>query len=360
MHADRLVPVALVGVIALAGLLMVVPGARAGDRILMEAHTLDRDGIRLQRVIPSAQVIPSRDLVFACEHKVLSSFDVIVYDIETGACSTVPVGERPVNLVLDKPVMSGEGIGDFASVEACLDAHLAAFFDDTSGLVTCFRWYFCDELAPQIVGPAEVCEGTQIILDAGPGFATYLWGPGGETTPDIAVTPWVSTEYVVNVSDQWTCTGSDSLLVTALLTPEPAISGPTEMCSGETVTLDAGAGWMGHDWSTGATTRTIDVSPVASTIYTVMVGDGDGCSGTSPGHPLTVDEVWDVEFVDETVDFDMTVRSCSIVKAGPETHVVNAAHLTLQAGNTVVLRNGFSVEAGAELTIRLIAALNEP
>lgn len=334
--------------------------AWAGDTILMEAHTLERDRTALLRVIPSAHVVASRDLIFACEHLLGSPDDVLVFDLGTGQCSTVPVNRRPVDLTLAKPVTGKDELGSFDSVNECLTGHMAALVDGVHGLATCFRWYTCDELSPQITGPTQVCEGSEAVLDAGSGFATYYWEPGGETTPDILVTPSVSTEYTVSVADEWACAGTDSLVVDVLPAPEPAITGPIEMCTGETVTLDAGAGWSGYDWNTGAATQTIVVSPAASTVYDVIVVDGNGCSGASLDHSLTVDEVWDIEFRDQTVDSDTTIRSCSVIRAGPEARVDNAAHLTLQAGDMVVLRNGFSVEEGARLTIRLEAALNPP
>lgn len=334
--------------------------AWAGDTILMEAHTLNRDGTALLRVIPSAHVVASRDLVFACQPSLVSSDDVLVFNLDTGQCSIVPANRRSGDLTLAKPVTGEDDLRVFDTVNECLAGHQAALVDDDHGLAMCFRWYFCDELSPQITGPTQICEGSGAVLDAGLGFATYFWEPGGETTPDILVTPLVSTEYTVSVADDWACAGSDSLVVDVLPAPEPAITGPIEMCTGETVILDAGAGWAGYDWSTGAATQTIAVSPAASTVYEVIVVDGNGCSGVSLEHLLTVDEVWDIEIYDQTVDSDTTIRSCSIIRAGPETHVVNASHLILQAGEAVILRNGFSVEEGARLTIRLEAALNPP
>jgi hypothetical protein len=349
-----------IGVIALMiGLALSLGRAGAGDRILMEARTLERDGVSLQRVIPSAKVVPSRDLVFACAHQILSSDDVLVFDVGTGECSTIPGNRRASNLSLGKPVRGDGELGDFSTVDACLTANFATLVDATRGLATCFRWFDCNEFSTAIIGPTEVCEGTQIALEAEPGFATYTWEPGGETTPEILVTPWVTTEYVVLVTDEWACNGSGGLTVNVLPAPLPTITGPTQMCSGETVTLDAGSGWASLDWSTGQTTQTIDVSPAASTEYTVTVVDSGGCSGISLGHTLAVDEIWEVEFADQIVDQDTTVRSCSVIRVGPETHVINAAHLTLQAGDTVVLRNGFSIQTGAKLTIRLEAVLND-
>ena len=70
--------------------------------------------------------------------------------------------------------------------------------------------------------------------------------------------------------------------------PQPTITqigGTNPICAGQTVTLDAGAGWATYQWSNGATTRTMSDTPVASTVYTVTTTDANGCSITAiAGH----------------------------------------------------------------------------
>ena len=67
-----------------------------------------------------------------------------------------------------------------------------------------------------------------------------------------------------------------------------AIAGPGSVCAGGSVTLDAGSGFDTYLWSSGATTRTITISPAATTAYTVTVTAPGGCQATSAGHTVTV------------------------------------------------------------------------
>jgi hypothetical protein len=144
-----------------------------------------------------------------------------------------------------------------------------------------------DDPTPTITGPTSVCDGESVILDAGAGFASYLWS-SGETTQTIEVSPSVTTAYSVTVTNTEGCSGtSPDHTVTVNLLPQPVVTGPTSVCDGENVTLDAGAGYASYLWSTGEATQTIEVSPSATTVYSVTVTNAEGCSDTSPDHTVT-------------------------------------------------------------------------
>jgi uncharacterized repeat protein (TIGR01451 family) len=138
-----------------------------------------------------------------------------------------------------------------------------------------------------ITGPAATCTGSgPITLDAGPGFADYSWS-NGATTQQITVTPAGTTTYTVTVTTGAGCMNSDSHTVTVNTPPTATITGPTSVCAGGSVTLDAGPGFTSYNWSTGATTQQILVTPGTTTIYSVTVTDGNTCQG-SDSHTVTV------------------------------------------------------------------------
>jgi uncharacterized repeat protein (TIGR01451 family) len=130
-----------------------------------------------------------------------------------------------------------------------------------------------------IAGPSSACDSA--VLDAGAGFATYLWS-NGATTQSITVT--TSGTYNVTVTNGGGCTASDSHVIAINGTLTPVITGPTTACTPDSVTLDAGAGFTSYLWSTGATTRTINVTTTGT--YNVTVTTGAGCSG-SDSHSIT-------------------------------------------------------------------------
>lgn len=74
---------------------------------------------------------------------------------------------------------------------------------------------------------------------------------------------------------------SNPVPVTATINTLPVVSlGPdtVNILSGQTVTLDAGAGFSSYLWSTTATTQTINTG--VSGTYSVTVTDGNGCTGS--------------------------------------------------------------------------------
>ncbi|HEX6084563.1 MAG TPA: hypothetical protein VF266_08550, partial [Thermoanaerobaculia bacterium] len=84
-------------------------------------------------------------------------------------------------------------------------------------------------------------------------------------------------------------TSEFSNVVTAgACTPPPVtITGAASLCGTGTVVLDAGPGFTTYAWSTGATTRTISVSPATTTAYSVTVTTALGCAN-SDSHTVTV------------------------------------------------------------------------
>lgn len=129
------------------------------------------------------------------------------------------------------------------------------------------------------VSSQTICPGSPAILTATPSVVggSYLWLPGGQTTPTISVSPLTATTYSVGYLSS-VCTASTTALVSISSTLALSANSPT-ICSGNTATL-TGTGATTYSWSTGATTNTVVVSPIATTNYTLFGSNASGCTNT--------------------------------------------------------------------------------
>lgn len=138
-------------------------------------------------------------------------------------------------------------------------------------------------LDPEIIpdGPVQYCgdEVIDINLDAGSGFNSYSWNSGGSGQTINVTSPG---EYIVTVTDDNGCTGSDTITISVVDELEVATNGDQSICAGESVSLTASGGstytWspsFGLDNTSGAT---VNANPDQTTTYTVMAVDGN-CDG---------------------------------------------------------------------------------
>jgi large repetitive protein len=124
-------------------------------------------------------------------------------------------------------------------------------------------------------GPTSFCGDGQVTLTASAGEA-YLWSTGA-TTQSITVSE--TGVYGVLVTDANGCQGPAAQTVTVLPEPIPVIvpEGNPPYCEGESVTLTAALDIGGsYQWSTGATTQSIEVTE--SGLYSVVITNVLGCS----------------------------------------------------------------------------------
>ncbi|QQS27780.1 MAG: choice-of-anchor L domain-containing protein [Sphingobacteriales bacterium] len=131
---------------------------------------------------------------------------------------------------------------------------------------------------PSLAAPS-ICPGQNVSLNAGPGYTQYLWSTGG-ATQTITVNPSVNTSYTVTVTNAAGCTASASVNVTISSNIVPPNPLPQTICSGSSVTLNAGLGYASYSWSSGGSGQTVSVSPTTTTTYTVTVSNVQGCTAT--------------------------------------------------------------------------------
>lgn len=137
-------------------------------------------------------------------------------------------------------------------------------------------------LMPVISGSLQFCEGSNTILDAGSGYAEYIWSTG-ETAQVITVTD--EDQYSVTVTDLDGCSGAAAVTTMIHDNPDVMIGGSTTYCIGGSTTLDAGSGYTSYLWSNGSISQTILVTTPGT--FTVDVVDINGCTGSAT---VTVNE----------------------------------------------------------------------
>jgi gliding motility-associated-like protein len=131
---------------------------------------------------------------------------------------------------------------------------------------------------PTLGADTSIClTDAAVLFDAGVGYASYLWSPGGATSQTKTST--VEGEYIVSVVDVNTCTSADTINFN-LDTILPVNLGlDAQICAGGNVTLDAGAGYLNYLWNPGMElSQTINVTTGGN--YIVGVVDANGCVDT--------------------------------------------------------------------------------
>ena len=125
-------------------------------------------------------------------------------------------------------------------------------------------------------GPTVFCSGQSVSLTSTQ--QSYLWSTG-QTSQSITVSN--SNTYSITPTDPTGCIDTASITVT--VTPGPTVTivpaSSLDLCAGDSVTLDAQAGFATYLWNTGETTQTISAN--LSQSYSVTVSDAIGCLGSN-------------------------------------------------------------------------------
>ncbi|MDZ4846342.1 MAG: proprotein convertase P-domain-containing protein [Chitinophagales bacterium] len=126
-----------------------------------------------------------------------------------------------------------------------------------------------------------VCSNSPTILTATGGI-TYQWSTG-DTLASIFIIPTSLAAYSVTGTDANGCTATDTIEVDINTLPLASPGPDEDICFGDTVIITATGGNF-YYWSNGTVTSISGahpVSPLATTVYTVTVEDGNGCTDTA-------------------------------------------------------------------------------
>ncbi len=126
-----------------------------------------------------------------------------------------------------------------------------------------------------------LCPGETDTLQAGAGYAAYLWTPGDITTPELEVSD--TGYYKVQITDKYGCMAQDSIHVAGdsvrvLLTVQDEVL-PEGFNGAVDLTVTSGLPPFGFLWNTGDESE--DLTDLQAGTYTVQVTDSAGCSITA-------------------------------------------------------------------------------
>ncbi|HOU69123.1 MAG TPA: PKD domain-containing protein [Paludibacteraceae bacterium] len=130
-----------------------------------------------------------------------------------------------------------------------------------------------------ISGKSPVCKEEKVELKATEGLSDYSWNIGANTS-SVVVYPSQNTDYKVTAKGSNGCYGSASFPIETLDLPDVSISGKSEICEGEQVTLTA-TGANNYKWISDSQYIIGDsriVKPVNDSTFTVIGYDNNGCS----------------------------------------------------------------------------------
>jgi len=159
-----------------------------------------------------------------------------------------------------------------------------------------------------------ICNGNSTTLTAS-GGVSYSWSNSANTAT-TTVTPTAVTIYTVTVTSANGCTASDEVQV-SFATPAANAGTDQIICAGQSANLTAFGG-VGYLWSNNSPTQSTNVSPVATSLFTVTVTDAGGCTA--------IDDVL------------VTVNSLPPANAGPDQAICigNSTSLNASGGITYV------------------------
>jgi hypothetical protein len=133
-------------------------------------------------------------------------------------------------------------------------------------------------------GTATICNNqSKLLTTPYCSTNTFQWYLNGNAIVNANNATYNATQagtYTVKASAFAGCeTTSNSVVISVSSNPNPVISGNNYICSGTSLQLDAGSGYISYLWSNGATTRQINISNPGT--YSVTVKNASNCSATT-------------------------------------------------------------------------------
>lgn len=144
------------------------------------------------------------------------------------------------------------------------------------------------------IGPnREKCNNDSLQLTATSGFLNYLWSPNYNisslVTQTVGVNPAVDTTYFIAAEKTPGCFAFDTVKIRVLNSPLINLGNDTSFCKNQSITFNAGAGFINYLWNTGSTAAQITANSVG--MYSVTATDFQGCQSKDSINILNIFEL---------------------------------------------------------------------
>ncbi len=121
-----------------------------------------------------------------------------------------------------------------------------------------------------------LCEGEERMLTPGAGFIQYTWQDNSGSNSLLVNSPG---KYWVSVQDQNGCWGSDTTIITNVVSvPNGFLGEDTSICQYQEIVLLPDGEYKSYSWNTGSNSSNITVNK--SGTYHLTVTDFNNCTGT--------------------------------------------------------------------------------
>lgn len=133
---------------------------------------------------------------------------------------------------------------------------------------------------PFDIGPdLAKCNGDTLTITAPGGFINYSWTPlyniNSTTTQTVKVYPSLDTIYKVKAEKTPGCFAYDSVKIKVNTSPKIYLGPDKSLCSGDSLTLNAGPGFTQYVWSTGSASQQITLKNAGA--YSVAATTINNC-----------------------------------------------------------------------------------
>ena len=136
------------------------------------------------------------------------------------------------------------------------------------------------------IDDTDICLGESLEVNANSGYNNYEWTPSSISGNSDVYFPTSSSEDMISltVTGEGGCTSSDSLAIVVYDLPIVNLDvDNSEICIGESISLNTNAGYINYNWSPSSISSNADMytptSLIDNQISVIITGDG-GCSSS--------------------------------------------------------------------------------